>query len=149
VGTPYYMSPWQIQGSREIDHRADLWALASIACECLTGRRPFEAPDFIQEPAKTAAELVPALDRSVAKAKEILSTLDDAALGKMWRVTAGGKEVMAMPVGAVLRTLMLNHWYPHRGQLSVYLRQVGALVPSIYGPSADENPFAMQQAAAV
>jgi serine/threonine protein kinase len=48
VGTPYYMSPEQIQGSREIDHRADLWALAAIACECLTGRRPFEAPDFAQ-----------------------------------------------------------------------------------------------------
>jgi uncharacterized damage-inducible protein DinB len=45
---------------------------------------------------------------------------------------------------------MLNHWYHHRGQLSVYLRQVGALVPSIYGPSADENPFALaQQAAAI
>jgi eukaryotic-like serine/threonine-protein kinase len=48
VGTPYYMSPEQIQGSREIDHRADLWALAAIACECLTGLRPFEAPDFAQ-----------------------------------------------------------------------------------------------------
>ncbi|HTV22023.1 MAG TPA: serine/threonine-protein kinase [Polyangiaceae bacterium] len=48
VGTPYYMSPEQIQGSRDTDHRADLWALAAIACECLTGRRPFEAPDFAQ-----------------------------------------------------------------------------------------------------
>jgi len=37
---------------------------------------------------------------------------------------------------------MLNHWYHHRGQLSVYLRQLGVPVPSIYGPSADENPFA-------
>ncbi len=48
LGTPFYMSPEQIQGSREIDHRADLWSLAAIACECLTGRRPFEAPDFAQ-----------------------------------------------------------------------------------------------------
>ena len=111
---------------------------------------PFEAPSFIQEPAQSAAELVPALDRSVARAKEILRTLDDADLGKVWRVTAGGKEVMAVTMGGVLRSIMLNHWYHHRGQLSVYLRQVGALVPSIYGPSADENPFAMaQQAAAV
>ena len=112
---------------------------------------PFEAPDFIQEPAKSAAELVPALEKSVARAREILRSLDDADLGKMWRVTARGQEVMALPVGAVLRTIMLNHWYHHRGQLSVYLRQVGALVPSIYGPSADENPFAAmhKQAAAV
>ena len=58
----------------------------------------------------------------------------------------GGREVMALPVGAVLRTIMLNHWYHHRGQLSVYFRQVEAPVPSIYGPSADENPFKPQPA---
>jgi uncharacterized damage-inducible protein DinB len=109
-----------------------------------------EAPSFEQPPAKSAAELVPALDQSVARAKEILRSMDDADLGRIWRVTAGGKEVMAVPVGAMLRSIMLNHWYHHRGQLSVYLRQVGAKVPSIYGPSADENPFAMaQQTAAV
>ena len=106
---------------------------------------PFPAPDFTHEPATSAAELVPALEKSVARAREILSSMDDADLGKMWRVTAGGQEVMAMPVGAVLRSIMLNHWYHHRGQLSVYLRQCGALVPSIYGPSADENPFAAAQ----
>ena len=112
---------------------------------------PFEVPDFVQPPAKSADELVPALEQSVSRAKEILRTLDDADLAKMWRVVSGGQEVMVVPVGAVLRSLMLNHWYHHRGQLSVYLRQAGALVPSIYGPSADENPFAMgqPQAAAV
>ncbi|HKO94151.1 MAG TPA: hypothetical protein VJU61_23520, partial [Polyangiaceae bacterium] len=40
--------PEQLRGSREIDHRADLWSLSAIACECLTGRRPFEASDFAQ-----------------------------------------------------------------------------------------------------
>ncbi|HMJ56936.1 MAG TPA: protein kinase [Polyangiaceae bacterium] len=43
LGTPYYMSPEQISGSKEIDFRTDLWALAVIAYECLSGRRPFEA----------------------------------------------------------------------------------------------------------
>jgi uncharacterized damage-inducible protein DinB len=88
-----------------------------------------------------------ALDESVGKARQILRGMDDAALGKTWRVVDGDREMMAMPVGAVMRSIMLNHWYHHRGQLSVYLRQVGALVPSIYGPSADENPFAAQPAA--
>jgi uncharacterized damage-inducible protein DinB len=51
----------------------------------------------------------------------------------------------------MLRALMLNHWYHHRGQLCVYLREVGVPVPAVYGPSADENPFASarQMAAAV
>jgi uncharacterized damage-inducible protein DinB len=42
---------------------------------------------------------------------------------------------------AMLRTLLFNDWYHHRGQLSVYLRLLEVPVPSIYGPSADENPF--------
>jgi serine/threonine protein kinase len=41
LGTPYYMSPEQAQGNKEVDHRSDLWALAVIAFECLTGKRPF------------------------------------------------------------------------------------------------------------
>jgi hypothetical protein len=41
----------------------------------------------------------------------------------------------------MLRSIMLNHWYHHRGQLSVYLRLLDVPVPAIYGRSADENPF--------
>lgn len=53
-----------------------------------------------------------------------------------------GRELMAMPRVVMLRSLMLNHWYHHRGQLSVYLRLLEVPVPPIYGPSADDNPFA-------
>ena len=110
---------------------------------------PFPVPEFTQPSAATAAELVPTLDESVAKAKQNLRAIGDAGLGGMWRVVAGDKELMAMPVGAVLRFIMLNHWYHHRGQLSVYLRELGVPVPSIYGSSADENPFEMAQQSAV
>ena len=103
---------------------------------------PFPVPKFEQPAAQSAAELVPALEQSLEKARTVLRKLDDADLAKVWRVVDGDREVMALPVGAVLRSIMLNHWYHHRGQLSVYLRQVGVPVPSIYGPSADENPFA-------
>jgi uncharacterized damage-inducible protein DinB len=107
---------------------------------------PFSVPEFKQPSAASAAELIPALEQSVAKARAILSTMNDAMLADTWRMVDGNTEIMALPVGAVLRSLMLNHWYHHRGQLSVYLRQVGAPVPSIYGPSADENPFRARSA---
>ena len=99
-------------------------------------------PEFRQAPAATAAELLPALEASVAKAKALLGGMDDAAMTSTWRLMNGDHELMAVPRVALLRSIMLNHWYHHRGQLSVYLRQLDVPVPSIYGPSADENPFA-------
>ncbi len=110
----------------------------------LASTNPAQLPSFAQpEPSPAAtAEVLAALDASVAQAKAILGPMDDAALMETWRVTAGGQELMAMPRMAFLRSIMLNHWYHHRGQLSVYLRELNVPVPSIYGPSADENPFA-------
>jgi uncharacterized damage-inducible protein DinB len=114
----------------------------------MSRQSPRQVSKFEHPSAKSAAELVPTLDQSVAKAREILRGMHDADLGETWRLVDGDRELMAVPVSALLRALMLNHWYHHRGQLSVYLRQIGVRVPSIYGPSADENPFAARQAVA-
>jgi len=97
---------------------------------------------FNQPEAATAAELVPALTESVAKAKRALGAYDDAKMAATWRLEKGGREVLAMPRVAFVRAIMLNHWYHHRGQLLVYLRLLNLSVPSVYGPTADENPFA-------
>jgi uncharacterized damage-inducible protein DinB len=107
----------------------------------LSLQSPAAPPAFVQESAKSAAELLPALDQSVAKARTLLGGMDDAAMTATWRLVAGGRELMALPRSAFLRAVMLNHWYHHRGQLTVYLRQLDVPVPSVYGPSADENPF--------
>jgi uncharacterized damage-inducible protein DinB len=101
----------------------------------------FEMPQFRQPAASNVAELMPALDETLTKARAALGGMSDATLFGMWRMVAGGRQIMAMPRAAVLRTIMLNHWYHHRGQLSVYLRELNVPVPAIYGPSADENPF--------
>ena len=101
-----------------------------------------EPPKFIQAEAATSAELVPALRASLAKARQVLGDMEDAQLMETWRLMSGGKEIMAMPRAAVIRMIMLNHWYHHRGQLLVYLRMHNVPLPSVYGPTADENPFA-------
>jgi len=85
---------------------------------------------------------VPSLKDTVARAKRALGGFDDAKMGATWRLQADGRDIIAMPRVAVVRTIMLNHWYHHRGQLLVYLRLLNLPVPSVYGPSADENPFA-------
>ena len=99
-------------------------------------------PNFTHPEAATTAELVPTLTASVEQARRALGGFDDARMGAMWRLQRGGQDIMAMPRVAFVRAIMLNHWYHHRGQLLVYLRQLDVPVPSVYGPTADENPFA-------
>ena len=84
---------------------------------------------------------MPALEQSIANAKVRVGALDDAELEENWRLVNGDRELFAAPRGVFLRTVMLNHWYHHRGQLTAYLRELDVKIPSIYGPSADENPF--------
>ena len=91
---------------------------------------------------RPSEELPGALDESVAAARAWLSGLDEASAHATWRAHRGGKELFSAPRMALVRSLMLNHWYHHRGQLTVYLRQLDIPLPSVYGPTADENPFA-------
>ncbi len=94
------------------------------------------APDGVKE-------IHDALDQSVRSAEDCLGGMSEQmAMGKWWRLTSKGKEIFGVPRVGVLRSIMLNHWYHHRGQLSVYLRLLDVPVPMIYGRSADENPFA-------
>ncbi len=110
--------------------------------ELVASPSPAQAPQFTDPSPTSASELIPALDQSIAKVKKVLGGMDDAALMATWRLMQGDRELLAVPRVAMLRSVMLNHWYHHRGQLTVYLRELGVPIPSIYGPSADENPFA-------
>jgi uncharacterized damage-inducible protein DinB len=101
----------------------------------------FEVPVFTQPEAKTQKEILDALPASISKAKAILGKMDDGRMMATWTLSKDGKVLMAAPRIGVIRGILLNHMYHHRGQLSVYLRLLDVPLPSIYGPSADENPF--------
>src|SRR3954471_22206115 len=79
-------------------------------------------PDFTEPEAKTATELIPTLNESVARARRSLGGIDDARMNETWRLQRGGRDIVAMPRATFVRSVMLNHWYHHRGQLLVYLR---------------------------
>jgi uncharacterized damage-inducible protein DinB len=101
----------------------------------------FELPNFTQAAPANRKEILDAFSTSLETAKGTLTKMDDAKLTAMWTLTKNGKALMSVPRAAFIRSILLNHMYHHRGQLSVYLRLLDVPVPSIYGPSADENPF--------
>lgn len=110
--------------------------------EFVASPSPAQVPNFTDPSLQTASELVPTLDQTIAKARKVLGGMEDAELMATWRLMKGEHELFAGPRMKMLRSVMLNHWYHHRGQLTMYLRALDVPIPSIYGPSADENPFA-------
>jgi len=97
------------------------------------------AGDYKPVPAASVADILALLDAQVTRIRAVLDAKSDAELTSPWTFKADGKEVFTMPRVAAWRAWVMNHMIHHRGQLSVYLRQTGSRVPSIYGPSADES----------
>jgi len=97
---------------------------------------------FVPSQPGSLEEILTGYEQSVRDAEQFLQSVTEETLREKWRLMKGDREVFTQPRGAVVRTIMLNHWYHHRGQLSVYLRLLNVPLPVIYGRSADEDPFA-------
>ncbi len=93
---------------------------------------------FRTQPASTRAELVKMLNENVANARKALEETTEAHLMIPWRLVLGGRALLEQPRHEII-TDTFSHLAHHRGQLTVYMRLLGASVPAIYGPSADEN----------
>jgi uncharacterized damage-inducible protein DinB len=90
----------------------------------------------------TNRELLEAFDKAMAKAREALgNATDEHLLTTSWRLVVQGRAVLDVPRYVAIRDSTLNHLAHHRGQLTVYLRLNDVPVPSLYGPTADENTF--------
>jgi uncharacterized damage-inducible protein DinB len=101
---------------------------------------PADGGKMEQKRMETSAELVAALDKSAAEARAAFAETNDEHLKTSWRLLARGNVVLEAPRYEMIQDT-INHWAHHRGQLTVYLRLMGAKVPAIYGPSADDNQF--------
>lgn len=101
---------------------------------------PKDGPKYRPAPLSTSAELVEALDTAVAQARDALQRTTDAHLETPWRLLAAGQLAFEQPRHQVIRDTFL-HSAHHRGQMTVYLRLLGAKVPSVYGPTADDQSF--------
>ncbi len=89
---------------------------------------------------KNSAEYIEALEKSAREAREALKGATEEHLQTHWKLLAAGQVVADMPRHEMLRDT-INHWAHHRGQMTVYLRLMGAKVPALYGPSADDKRF--------
>ena len=94
-----------------------------------------------REKLTTSAALIASLEKSMAAGRAALQKTSDAHLMTKWKLLAGGTVVVEEPRGTMIRDT-INHWVHHRGQMTVYLRLMGAKVPALYGPSADDTRFA-------
>jgi uncharacterized damage-inducible protein DinB len=97
---------------------------------------------FVAPQPNSLAEILASYEQSVRDADQTLQRMTEEHAAGTFRLMKGDRELFSQPRSGVLRSIMLNHWYHHRGQLSVYLRLLEVPLPVIYGRSADTDPFA-------
>lgn len=93
-----------------------------------------------QAPKENSEAFIKALDEAAAAARLAFESTTDEHLLTNWKLLARGKVVMEAPRYEMIQDT-INHWTHHRGQVTVYLRLMGAKVPALYGPSADDQRF--------
>jgi uncharacterized damage-inducible protein DinB len=101
---------------------------------------PKEGQGYKPDPLTTRADYLAALERATAAARAALENTSDEHLMTSWRLLVGGNVVAEAPRHEMIQDTF-NHLSHHRGQMTVYLRLLGAKVPAIYGPSADDKSF--------
>ena len=133
----YKPDPKSMSLGRLAGHVAEMPAWGSMSVN--TDELNFASGDYQPMEMTSHAQIMAAFDKIVADSRAALAGASDERLMGPWSLKNGEATLMTMPRIAVIRTFVMNHTIHHRGQLSVYLRSVGAMVPSIYGPSADEG----------
>ncbi len=84
TGTPVYMAPEQLLGSKDLDHRADLWSVAVVAYELIAGRRPFEEETAAAIALRLHTRGMPRASTGIADLSEKSAASLDAWFDKAW-----------------------------------------------------------------
>jgi uncharacterized damage-inducible protein DinB len=113
-----------------------LWLLATELHDACTLIDRGEV-DYVFKPSPGVAESVAAYEKHAAELESRLPQLNDAKWDSPARLLADGKVMWETTLGDMLFGFLFDAIH-HRGQLSSYLRPMGAKVPAIYGPSADD-----------
>ena len=116
-----------------------MWITAIVQQDSLD-IAPVGGSTFKQERRNTSDEYLRALDEAASGARAALGNVTDEFLRTNWQLKAGGQVVQEGPRDETIIDT-IQHWAHHRGQMTVYLRLMGATVPAIYGPSADDRNF--------
>jgi uncharacterized damage-inducible protein DinB len=123
---------------RLANHVADTagdWAIHTLTTDRLDW-----TPDMAPSGFSNKADLLAAFDKKVAEAKSALVVMTPDKWDSNWKFVAGDQAWIDDSKFNVWRTWVVNHMIHHRAQLGVYLRLLGAKIPGMYGPSADEMP---------
>jgi uncharacterized damage-inducible protein DinB len=102
---------------------------------------PKDGKGYQPEPLSTRADYLAALEAATLAARRALEGATDEHLMTPWRLLVGGTVVAEAPRHEMIQDTF-THLAHHRGQMTVYLRLLGATVPALYGPSADDRSFA-------
>jgi uncharacterized damage-inducible protein DinB len=102
---------------------------------------PPGAPPYRLEEKKSRDEILADFDKNVTEARAAIEAATDENWQGKWSLLMTGKTIFTLPRPAVWRGFIMSHSIHHRAQLAVYLRLLDVPVPSIYGPSADEDGF--------
>jgi len=92
---------------------------------------------YVSRPAPSVPESVAAYERNAGELEKRLAKVSDAKWDSKAKFLVDGKVVWETSLGDMLFGFLFDAIH-HRGQLSSYLRPMGAKVPAIYGPSADD-----------
>jgi uncharacterized damage-inducible protein DinB len=114
-----------------------MWTMTNELRSCLMVVRENRG-EWRTNPLPPFDEMQKMFERSLNELTEAVGSMDDDAWNSSAKFYVSGKQVNEMPVGQFLWYILFDAIH-HRGQLSAYLRPMGAKVPAIYGPSADSR----------